>query len=244
MRMRLGILHDSAQQERMAERERKREEDKRRQAEAPTVLTELQQKKADEEAAKEKAEGGKKKEESKAPPIKIRPLSDAKAIELGANFFSEAFVFMVALSLIIFENYRSRNKAKDQREVLADRLDDLEAEIVRLRNRYEPGLEALKEKDDKRTEYSWYNPAGWWARTEPWKETPRVEESPAKEQAEPTSKESASIIVKQSQQAQATKNERKASVDAPQEVLKTPPKAGGTESAERIDTVQASSKNR
>lgn len=240
MRMRLGILHDSEQQERMAERERRREEEKKRQAEAPTVMTELQQKKADEEAAKEKAEGGKKKEESKPSKVKIRPLSDAKAIELGANFFSEAFVFLVAVGLIMFENYRSRNKAKDQREVLADRLDDLEAEIIRLRNRYEPGLEALREKEEKPKEYSWYNPAGWWARTEPPKEPKRVEEAAAAEEAEPTSKESASLIVKQSQQAQATKNAKKALQDAPEK----PSEAVAAEPPERLATVQASSKNR
>lgn len=241
MRMRLGILHDSAQQERMAERERRREEEKKRQAEAPTVMTELQQKKADEEAAKEKAEGGKKKDEGKAPQVRIRPLSDAKAIELGANFFSEAFVFLVAFGLIIFENYRSRNKAKDQREVLADRLDDLEAEIIRLRNRYEPGLEALKEKEEKPKEYSWYNPAGWWARTEPAKEP---KDSHATEHAEPMSKESASLIVKQSQQAQATKKAKNTTEEASAEVLTNPAEARAREPVEHIDTVQASSQNR
>lgn len=80
MRMRLGMLHDSAAQERMVERERKLAEERKRKAETPTVLSELQQKKADEEAAREKAEGGTKKEEKPHMP-RIRPLSEAKAIE-------------------------------------------------------------------------------------------------------------------------------------------------------------------
>lgn len=247
MRMRLGILHDSAQQERMAERERKREEEKKRQAEAPTVLTELEQKKADEEAAKEKEEGGKKKEEkAKASQVKIRPLSEAKAIELGANFFSEAFVFLVAFGLIIFENYRSRNKAKDQREELADRLDDLEAEVVRLRKKYEPGLEALTEKTEKAKEYSWYNPAGWWARTEPVKESAELEnDGAAARTAEPTSKESASLIVKQSQQAEALKKLKKQRAEKDQSAPVSNSQAPSTtEPPDPIDTFSAGSKNR
>ena len=228
----------------MAERERKREEEKRRQTEAPTVLTELQQKKADEEATKEKAEGGKKKEESKPQPVKIRPLSEAKAIELGANFFSEAFVFLVAVGLIMVENYRSRNKAKDQREVLADRLDDLEAEIVRLRSKYEPGLEALTEKAEKKREYAWYNPAGWWARTEPEAE-PAVEASPAVPitPAVPMGKKSDSLVVKESQHIQALREEKSRS-----ERSDEPPKASldavKPAPGERIDTVPALNRTR
>lgn len=80
MRMRLGMLHDSAAQERMAERERKLAEERKRKAETPTVLSELEQKKRDDEAAREKAEGGTKKEEKSYMP-RIRPLSEAKAIE-------------------------------------------------------------------------------------------------------------------------------------------------------------------
>jgi hypothetical protein len=80
MRMRLGMLHDSAAQDRMVERERKLAEERKKKAETPTVLSELQQKKADEEAAREKTEGGTKKEE-KAHMPRIRPLSEAKAIE-------------------------------------------------------------------------------------------------------------------------------------------------------------------
>jgi hypothetical protein len=80
MRMRLGMLHDSAAQDRMVERERKLADERKKKAETPTVLSELQQKKADEEAAKEKAEGGTKKEEKSHMP-RIRPLSEAKAIE-------------------------------------------------------------------------------------------------------------------------------------------------------------------
>lgn len=86
---------------------------------------------------------------------------------LGANFFSESFIFAVAVGLLVWDSWRSRSKAKDQRELLEDRLDIVEAEVDRLRNKYEPGWEALSDKEPEPEKYSWYNPAGWWARTEP-----------------------------------------------------------------------------
>jgi hypothetical protein len=86
---------------------------------------------------------------------------------LGANFFSESFIFAVAVGLLVWDSWRSRSKAKDQRELLEDRLDIVEAEVDRLRNKYEPNWEALADKEPEPEKYSWYNPAGWWMRTEP-----------------------------------------------------------------------------
>ena len=131
----------------MAERERKKEEDKKRLAEMPTVRSELEQKKWDDEAAREKTEG---KKEEQTPRIKIRPLSEAKAIELGANFFSEAFIFSVAVGLLVWDSWRSRAKASDRRDEIKERLDMLEAEVDRLRIKYEPGLEALADRIESR----------------------------------------------------------------------------------------------
>jgi hypothetical protein len=93
---------------------------------------------------------------------------------LGANFFSESFIFAVAVGLLVWDSWRSRSKAKDQRELLEDRLDIVEAEVDRLRNKYEPNWEALSDKDPEPEKYSWYNPAGWWTRTEP-KQLPSID---------------------------------------------------------------------
>lgn len=57
---------------------------------------------------------------------RIRPLSEAKAIDSGANFISESFLFAVAGSLIFFEAFRSRRKENSRREDVADRLAELE----------------------------------------------------------------------------------------------------------------------
>ncbi|KAF2482530.1 optic atrophy 3 protein-domain-containing protein [Neohortaea acidophila] len=168
MRMRLGLLHDPEAQQRMHEREQKAAEDKKRKAEAPTVRSEEEQKKYDEQKVKDEQDGKRKKEEK--PRIKIRPLSDARAIELGANFFSETFIFMVAVGLLLAENFRSSRKASSRRDEIQERLDTLEEAMEHLRNQHNlPELEALNERIAKAREAraSWFNPAGWWRRTEP-----------------------------------------------------------------------------
>ncbi|KAJ1667767.1 hypothetical protein IW140_001320 [Coemansia sp. RSA 1813] len=60
---------------------------------------------------------------------KIRPLNDARAIDAGANFLGEAFIFGVALSLIFAEQMRSRNQAQRRRDAVDDRLDDVERSV-------------------------------------------------------------------------------------------------------------------
>lgn len=152
MRMRLGILHDSAAQDRMHAREAAEQAasaaKKKLEAETPTVRTAEEQVKHEEALKKaEAAEGDAKKETKKAAP-KIRPLTDARAIELGANFASEAFIFMVAAGLLVFERWWSKRKetAKDEHvverlkalEEQTDRVGYLEREIRRLRGENVP----------------------------------------------------------------------------------------------------------
>lgn len=57
---------------------------------------------------------------------RVRPLSESKAIESGANFISEFFLFAVAGSLILAEQIRVRRKAANMRDVIAERLELLE----------------------------------------------------------------------------------------------------------------------
>lgn len=61
--------------------------------------------------------------------IKIRPLNDNKAIENGATFLSEFFIFSVAGSLIFYESYRSRKKASNEKDALFDDISTLQSEI-------------------------------------------------------------------------------------------------------------------
>lgn len=170
MRMRLGILHDPEAQQRMHEREQRKAEEKKRKAETPTVRSEAEQKAYDEQKAKEGSGEGavEKKEEEKAHRLKIRPLSEARAIELGANFFSEAFIFGVAVGLLLWENWRSRRKESARRDDVAERLEQLEAEVEGLRSKLDPDLETLhdlseriKEAKRRRDSGSWWNPLSW-----------------------------------------------------------------------------------
>ena len=157
----------------MHEREERAAEEKRRRAEAPTVRTAEEQQKHDEQKARDdKGEKEGKKKEEKQKRVKIRPLSDARAIELGANFFSEAFIFSVAVALLLLENFRRSEKSSQRRDEVADRLDALEAQIERLQKEHNlPELERLNERlkkaREERNKPSWYNPTGWWRRTDP-----------------------------------------------------------------------------
>lgn len=83
--------------------------------------------------------------------IKIRPLNDKKAVENGANFMSEFFIFLVAGSLILYETYRSRKKASDEKDQLADDISTLQSEIMFIKEK----LESMDVKFD-----DWVPPEG------------------------------------------------------------------------------------
>jgi optic atrophy 3 protein len=121
--MRLGILQDTAAIDKAHAKEAAEAAAKKHKLEIPTVKTEAQMK-ADEKAT---AKATKESTELKPAPIpRIRPLSEAKAVDTGATFISEAFLFGVAASLIFFESWRSRRKETSRREDVADRLAELE----------------------------------------------------------------------------------------------------------------------
>lgn len=123
MRWRIGLLQDSQALERQAARDAAKREADRKKSQIPTVKTEAQTKAEEDAAKKEKVE----EEKDKHPPKpKIKPLSETKAIESGANFISETFLFGVAAGLILFESWRSGRKEKTRRNDVADRLADLE----------------------------------------------------------------------------------------------------------------------
>ncbi len=111
MRLRLGLLRDT-----------------------PSSSSKKDSKESTDEQAKKPLDGpvakikDKDRDDKKVAAVKprIRPLSEAKAIDAGANFISEAFLFMVAGGLIVLEQWRSRRKENNRREDIADRLAALE----------------------------------------------------------------------------------------------------------------------
>ncbi|KAF8577012.1 OPA3-domain-containing protein [Ramaria rubella] len=68
------------------------------------------------------------------PPRTIKPLSETKAIDNGANFIAESFLFAVAASLIVAETWRSSNKESKRREGVTDQLEELSIKMQELLN--------------------------------------------------------------------------------------------------------------
>ncbi|KAF2400443.1 hypothetical protein EJ06DRAFT_462172, partial [Trichodelitschia bisporula] len=127
MRLRLGLLQDSATIDRQIARELAEAEARRLKAAAPTVKTEAEMKATEAALLKEK-KGIEEHVKAATKKPRIRPLSEAKAIESGANFISETFLFMVAGSIIVFESVRSRRKESNRQGDVNERLEELEKE--------------------------------------------------------------------------------------------------------------------
>lgn len=65
--------------------------------------------------------------------IKVRPLNDKKAVENGANFLLEAFIFLVATSLILYESYRSRVKSQNEKLTVKNDINELQGDLERMK---------------------------------------------------------------------------------------------------------------
>lgn len=121
MRLRLGLLRDVTDIDRQNAKDAA-ETIKKNKQEAAQTSTKDESVMGDKPTLKEKE----KEKDRAVPKQRIRPLSEAKAIDSGANFISESFLFFVAGSLIVFEAWRSRRKENNRREDVADRLAELE----------------------------------------------------------------------------------------------------------------------
>jgi hypothetical protein len=140
MRMRLGLLQDPAIIDRQIKKEVAAAKAARDRHATPTVKT-AEETKADEEMTEKEKEDIKKRTEEKFKP-RIRPLSEQKAIETGANFVAEAFIFAVAVSVIVFEQWRQRRKAQNARDDLREDLEELQVELKTVKSE----LEELRKK--------------------------------------------------------------------------------------------------
>lgn len=125
--MRLGLLQDPAVIDRQIKKEVALAEAARKKAATPTVLTEAEMK-AEEALTEKEREAIKKKAEERTKP-RIRPLSEQKAIEMGANFAAETFIFAVGIGVIIFEQWRQRRKAKNARDDIREDLEEMQNEL-------------------------------------------------------------------------------------------------------------------
>lgn len=119
MRFKLGLLQDTATIEKQVAREAAEAQARKHKHDASPSRT-------DESATtKEKDKTIEKAKEPTKVKHKIRPLSEAKAIDAGANFVSETFLLLVGVALILGEQWRQSRKATSRREDAAERLADM-----------------------------------------------------------------------------------------------------------------------
>lgn len=143
MRMRVGLLRDPAVIDRQVRREQEEAEAKRNPTQSPTVKTEEES-----EAEKREREEIRKKLKKGRP---VRPLSDAKAIDSGATFISETFLFLVAGGCILLVDRITKKKARDDRDELRERIDTLQGELDDLRTELGVGSNSKSESDDRKS---------------------------------------------------------------------------------------------
>jgi hypothetical protein len=131
MRMRLGLLQDPAVIDRQIKKELQVAEAARQKAAMPTVKTEAEMK-AEEAMTEKEKEAIRKKAEERTKP-RIRPLSEQKAIEMGANFAAETFIFAVGIAVILVEQWRQRRKARNARDDIREDLEEVQNELKAVR---------------------------------------------------------------------------------------------------------------
>ena len=124
--MRLGLLQDPAVIDRQVKREQEELEKKRNPKHEVTVKT-----KEEVEAEEQEKEAIRKR--LKNTRRRVKPLSENKAIDTGATFISEGFLFLVAGGLIVWESFRSSRKERKGKDEVQQRLERLEGEMHGLR---------------------------------------------------------------------------------------------------------------
>ncbi|KAJ3309712.1 hypothetical protein HDV04_005829 [Boothiomyces sp. JEL0838] len=65
----------------------------------------------------------------------IKPLSEAKAVELGANFLSEIIIFSVGVLTILGETWRSSRSKNNQRHEMEKDILELEGKLMELKSK-------------------------------------------------------------------------------------------------------------
>lgn len=165
MRLKLGLLQSQEAIDRQIAREASAALEKHRAAQArqpPSAPT--REESAAETAARKDAEkeieDRVRKEAKEKNKRRVRPLSEAKAIDSGATFLSEAFLFGVAGGLIIFENWRGKRKEEVRRRDVEGRLAELEARLTE-----KAGVNEGKIKDSPQAWGEWLG--SWLRKTKP-----------------------------------------------------------------------------
>lgn len=86
------------------------------------------------------------------PAKHVRPLSEARAIENGANFLAEGFLFTVAAGLILSETWRSSRSSSKRRDDVDERIEDVAQRVQALAQRAEESDARVLEERQKNEE--------------------------------------------------------------------------------------------
>ncbi|OSD02135.1 OPA3-domain-containing protein [Trametes coccinea BRFM310] len=80
------------------------------------------------------------------PAKHVRPLSETRAIENGANALAEGFLFAVAASLILAETWRSSRNQTKRRDAVDDALESLQAKVEEVNKRIDTVSQQYEER--------------------------------------------------------------------------------------------------
>ena len=83
-------------------------------------------------------------------PTHVKPLTEEKAAELGAEIIGDTFVYSVAASLILFEYVRSKKKEQDAEDTQNSQIAKLDDSMRRLEREMKDIKKRLSDMDSKR----------------------------------------------------------------------------------------------
>lgn len=69
-----------------------------------------------------------------------------RAVQNGATTLAESFLFLVGVSVVLGETYRSSRKEGKRRDMVQERLESLETEIQQLRGDENEAVRELQER--------------------------------------------------------------------------------------------------
>ena len=82
-------------------------------------------------------------------PTHVKPLTDERAAELGAEIIGDTFVYGVAASIIIFEYARSKKKEQDAEDKQNNQIAKLNDSIRRLEREMKDIKKRLNDTNNK-----------------------------------------------------------------------------------------------
>ncbi|KAG8954674.1 hypothetical protein FRC04_011107 [Tulasnella sp. 424] len=79
-------------------------------------------------------------------PKAIKPLSEARAIQNGANMLAEGFLFAVAATLVLAETWRSSRSTSKRRDAIDENIEELQTKVAELEQKLADSKKAAEEQ--------------------------------------------------------------------------------------------------